>query len=172
MVLLHGRQLPAGCQRQRRGESARCCRCCRGSAGGAPPIWLQLWIEPSPSWSHWCEKSLVKSIRRPAPLLELPPPSNTQPTQPDNEVALPHPEFSTVPTKTLSRFSRCRRPSLSSKRPLRACQLPPARLQSSSLNEIVNSARPRPSFRRLPPSRARLPGTSCSHRDQESLPSS
>jgi hypothetical protein len=79
-----------------------------------------------------------------------------QPHQPlDNEVALLNLEIQYL-LNQLRRFSRCRRPSLSSKRPLRACQLTPARLQSSSLNEIPNSVRPSTKFRRLSPSRARL----------------
>lgn len=172
VVLLHGSQLPAGCQRAPKGarempretdegsegESARCCRCCRGFAGRAPPIWLQFVDRAEPTLVPLVrKKSGQKHQTARSPSSSFLPPSPTpNQNQPDNEVALPHPEFSTVPTKTSSRFSRCRRPSLSSKRPLRACQLPPARLQSSSLNEILNSARPRPSFCRLPPSRARL----------------
>lgn len=83
------------------------------------------------------------------PSSELPFPSiQTTPDQPPKTTKSPYrsQRFSTIPIQTSSRFSRCRRPSLSSKRPLRACQLTPARLQSSSLNEIPNPARPSTKF--------------------------
>jgi hypothetical protein len=102
--------------------------------------------KPHPSWSHrWKKKVWSKASNGPAlPLLDSLFPC--QPYQPsDNEVALPNREIQYLPIQ-LRRFSRCRRPSLSSKRPLRACQLTPARLQSSSLNEIPNSARPSTKF--------------------------
>ncbi|KAK0627973.1 hypothetical protein B0T14DRAFT_146679, partial [Immersiella caudata] len=62
------------------------------------------------------------------------------PTHQDNEVALPIQRFSIKLIKLRREFSRCLRPSLSSKRPLRACAVLPARPQSSSLNEIVQTA--------------------------------
>jgi hypothetical protein len=68
-------------------------------------------------------------------------------THQDNEVALPIQRFSIQLIKLRREFSRCLRPSLSSKRPLRARAVPPACPQSSSLNEIVQPAQfPRRSF--------------------------
>lgn len=132
-----------------------------GSAAASPhltdPAPAREWIEPSPLSPPNVTPPPVPPVRKKSgqkhQTARSPPPraslsSSNPPTQPSQTTKSPYhnPEFSTVPTKTLSRFPRCRRPSLSSKRPLRACQLPPARLQSSSLNEIVNSARPRQSF--------------------------
>lgn len=62
----------------------------------------------------------------------------------------------TLTSKLRRDCSRCRRPSLSSKRPLRACQSAPARLQSSSLNEYHQLCQTLDEvFCRLPPSRVR-----------------
>ncbi len=125
---------------------------------GAPQILLQN-VDPCPLGTPMpAKKSLVKSIGRPTlPLTELPsssPAAQPKTTRQRSRPTTPGIQYRTPP-KLRRDFSRCRRPSLSSKRPLRACQLPPARLQSSSLNEIVN---PAPAldqvFRRLSPSRA------------------
>ncbi|KAL2172966.1 uncharacterized protein P884DRAFT_281422 [Thermothelomyces heterothallicus CBS 202.75] len=113
---MQGCQLPA---------AEGCLRClgCALHRTSTPQIWLQLRVEPSPPWSPPTSK---KSLTTKSPYRSQ--------------------RFSTIPIQTSSRFSRCRRPSLSSKRPLRACQLTPARLQSSSLNEIPNPARPSTKF--------------------------
>ena len=120
----------------------------RGKGRASPPFGASCGpsqSHPGPttgSTTHCCKKVWSKAIRRPAspPPLDLPFPLLDQPTKPpDNEVALPYPiQYHTY--QTSSRFSRCLRPSLSSKRPLRACQCPRHRPQSSSLNEIFKSA--------------------------------
>ncbi|KAK4097001.1 hypothetical protein N658DRAFT_550633, partial [Parathielavia hyrcaniae] len=95
---------------------------CRGPAVLAPPMRRQLWSrEPSP-----LQQKKVKTIRRRLPSFELLFPS-PHPTKPNLQTTKSHyhtQRFSTAPNQISSIFSRCRRPSLSSKRPLRACQLP------------------------------------------------
>jgi len=131
----------------------------------APRFLIQLFQVESQSkpplanhWSPlWCwvplasKKSSVKShdMSRTRPL-DFPPfsPNQTTTTQ-GNEVALPHSESVTNLTKLCREFSRCLRPSLSSKRPLRARPVARRRPQSSSLNEISTIIPPSTKFTRL-----------------------
>jgi hypothetical protein len=141
------RQLPAPEKRRAvdAGVDPRVCPTNRAS---------QLWSEPTPPpgppsakkvWSKASDGPHSPSLSFPFPL--QPNHTNHQTTKSPY-----HLETSTVHTKLRRDFSRCRRPSLSSKRPLWACQLTRARLQSSSLNEIPILPAPRRSFYRLSPS--------------------
>ena len=148
---MHGRQLPEGPRPVDAGVEF-----CGTSLD--PLTGLQLRIEPSPLELVPPMEKKVWSKASDSPAF----PSSTslfpcQPTiPPTRQRSRTTQSRDSVPPYPTSSISRCRRPSLSSKRPLRACQLTPARLQSSSLNEIPNSVRPSTKFRRLSPSRARL----------------
>lgn len=97
-----------------------------------------------PRLAHWVASLAKKSSVKSHDMSQCCPPrfsSLLQPKPPppkDNEVALPHSESVTNLTKLCREFSRCLRPSLSSKRPLRVRPVARRRPQSSSLNEIFN----------------------------------